>query len=193
VASPSYIADWNYFRIALQKSFSHFQQADLVCPQKIGVLARNGSRLWHSTCKRTLQQASDSLGTAEVHSSLAKAAFFEGHMIQCFFQVVVSPENRESALELVRFLSGPILGTPGCLRCKACQDLSDGNSIVLLQEWESDRERRQFMRSQDYRPVLALLDLSSKPPEIRFNTISGTGGIEIIQSALSGQPSDSSS
>ena len=102
-------------------------------------------------------------------------------MIQSIVQIVALREHRNDVLELLFMLNGATLATPGCLRCCIYQDLREQDSFAILQEWECENRLQQFVRSSDFSKVLALLDLAKEPPEVRFNTISATSGMEFIQ------------
>ena len=49
--------------------------------------------------------------------------------------------------------------------------------------WRSDEELNLHLRSDDYRNLLLVLEMALKEPEIRFDTISSSTGIETIEKA----------
>jgi len=102
-------------------------------------------------------------------------------MMQSIIRIMVSPEKRNASLDLLKSIIGPIQVKPGCSNCRIYQDLEDKNCLVMMQEWESEAELHNFIRSGDYRKILALIDLSREPPEIQFNTVSNADGIEFIE------------
>ena len=104
-------------------------------------------------------------------------------MMQSILRIMVSPEKRNATLELLKSINGPIQVKPGCISCRIYQDLEDKNCLAMMQEWESEAELHNFIRSGDYQKILALIDLSRETPEIQFNTVSNAGGIEFIERA----------
>jgi hypothetical protein len=60
---------------------------------------------------------------------------------------------------------------------------------VLVERWESDAALEAHLRSEAYRRVLAAIELSGGPPEVCFDYVSTTEGINRIERArdLSGQ------
>ena len=61
------------------------------------------------------------------------------------------------------------------------QDTNDPDSMVLLEEWKDWESLERHIRSESYRNILELMELSSKQPEIQLNTISSIKGMEHIE------------
>jgi quinol monooxygenase YgiN len=78
---------------------------------------------------------------------------------------------------------GPTEVEPGCLSCRFYQDIQDENVLNYVEEWRSKEDLFRHLRSEQYRKLLAVVDTSQEEPEIRFDTISQTEGIEAIRSA----------
>ena len=76
----------------------------------------------------------------------------------------------------------------GCIRYRMYQDLENENRFALEQELESETSLHQFIRSNAYLKILALIELSNQPPEILFITTSTIGVIEIAE-AVRGEKS----
>ncbi len=109
-------------------------------------------------------------------------------MIQSIIRIIVFPENQKAARELMDSLIGPMHVVPGCIRYRMYQDLENENRLAIVQEWESETALHRFISSNDYRKILALIELSNQPPEILFITTSKIGGIEIAE-AVRGEKS----
>jgi len=54
---------------------------------------------------------------------------------------------------------------------------------VLKEVWKSEKDLNLHLRSNEYRNVLLVLEMALKQPEIRFDTISSSTGIETIEKA----------
>jgi len=50
-----------------------------------------------------------------------------------------------------------------------------------VEEWESQADLDKHIRTDDFRKILAVMDISNEPPEIKFNTVSKTVGMEFIE------------
>ena len=97
--------------------------------------------------------------------------------------MVVRPERRTDLLETMRGMLEPTRVERGCLSYHLYQDLEDKNAFVLLEEWATQEDLERHIRTDNQQRILALLDLLSKQPEFRFNTVSHTAGIELIENA----------
>ena len=109
-------------------------------------------------------------------------------MINLSLRVKASQANRDGMLKVLRALLGPMRVSPGCLSCQLHQDVENSNMLTLIEEWETEESLRAHVRSVDFGRVLAVLDMSSKPPEIKVNTISNTAcmeGMEAIEAMRS--------
>ena len=104
-------------------------------------------------------------------------------MIIATVRLVVSPEQRNDVLETGRLLLDRTRVQPGCMSCRFYQDIADPNALILLEEWRSQEDLNRHMLSEEYRSILALIDMASETPEIKFNTISHCSGMEVIQAA----------
>ena len=101
-------------------------------------------------------------------------------MIHVSLKVVLSAERREEALRVVRSLLGPTSAAPGCVGCGFYTDAQNEKALCYVEDWETEKDLQRHIRSDDYRKFLALVDLSSEPPELKFQRVSETFGIEYL-------------
>ena len=102
-------------------------------------------------------------------------------MIVSTLQIVVSDRNREEALEVLRMYLGPACHQPGCISCQGFQELDTENSFILIEKWISQAYLDRHLCSSEYKKVLALMDISSEPPEIKFHTVWNSAGMELLE------------
>ncbi len=102
-------------------------------------------------------------------------------MVIASLKITVSHEKQQDALQTVRAILGWTCAQPGCISMAFYQDTNDPESMVLLEEWEDWTSLENHIRSDTYRNILELMELSSKQPEIKFCTVSSTNGIEVIE------------
>ena len=72
---------------------------------------------------------------------------------------------------------------PGCLSCHIYEDLQEEDVLMVEEVWKSGEELDIHLRTDEYRNLLLILELALKQPEIRFDTISSSTGIETIEKA----------
>ena len=101
-------------------------------------------------------------------------------MIMSILKIEIAPENHPKVLETLRYVNGPIRVKPGFVSCRILKDLENSDSLTIVEEWESREDLERHIRSEDYRATLALMDMSSKPPEIRFHSITPLGDFDLI-------------
>jgi quinol monooxygenase YgiN len=72
---------------------------------------------------------------------------------------------------------------PGCISCHIYGDLQEKNVFMLKEVWRSEEDLDLHLRSDEYRNLLLILEMALEQPEIRFDTISSSTGIETIEKA----------
>jgi quinol monooxygenase YgiN len=101
-------------------------------------------------------------------------------MIHASLRIAPAPQKREEVLRILRSLLGPTRVAPGCVSCGFYQDAENENVLCYMEQWETEQDLQRHVQSDDYRKVLALMDLSCEPPEVKFHKISETFGIEYL-------------
>lgn len=105
-------------------------------------------------------------------------------MIFMILRVIVKGEMLDEGVRLLHYILGPLQFQPGCLACQACRELDNENVLILRQEWASQADLDRYIRSDEFRKILALMELASKPPELRFDTILNSMGLEYVKEIL---------
>ena len=95
-------------------------------------------------------------------------------------RMVAPPGRRDEILHALRWLAGPIQAHAGCADCRLLQDLDDENALLFVEEWDSREAFERHLRSADYRRLLAVAELAAEPPEIRFDHVSETRGLDLV-------------
>lgn len=102
-------------------------------------------------------------------------------MIISTLKIVLSDLKRDEALDLLRMYLGPLAYQSGCLGCQVYQELDSENNIILIERWVSQAYLDLHLSSGEYKKVLALMEISSAPPEIKFHTVWNSEGIELLE------------
>ena len=106
-------------------------------------------------------------------------------MIIVTLRIKVPANRRKDFLDSARVITGPTNVQPGCISCKFYQDMDDPDSLLFMEEWSSREEYERHIKSDTFRIILSLLDLSDEVPLIKLNTISKTEGFEAIEAIRS--------
>ena len=104
-------------------------------------------------------------------------------MVISTLRILTAPQSRAEVVRTLAAQLGPIRVQPGCLRCDLYQDVEDQGAITLVEEWRSQAELDLRLRSEDYRAVLAAIEMAQEQPVIHFDTVTRRGGLEIVASA----------
>jgi quinol monooxygenase YgiN len=104
-------------------------------------------------------------------------------MIQATIWMKIPSHKSGEVLGILRPVVDLCEADPGCLSCHICGDLRNKSSLLLIQLWNAEEDLDRHLRSNQYRNLLLAMELASKPPEIRFDTISSSTGIETIEKA----------
>ena len=110
------------------------------------------------------------------------------HTAKLVFRVrlPVLPECRDRVLKSILRLLGPTRAARGCLSCNAYVDIEDQDTVVYQEEWETQDDLDVHLRSDNVKVLLSAMDLAPAAPEVSFDTISATRGIEVIEAARMG-------
>ena len=99
-------------------------------------------------------------------------------------RMIVRPERRSDLLETMRGMLEPARVERGCLSYRLYEDVENKNTFVLVEEWKTQKDLESHIRTDNQRRLLALIDLLSEQPELRFNTVSHTAGMDLIEEVL---------
>ncbi len=105
-------------------------------------------------------------------------------MIFVTLKMIVQPEKRRDLIETMRGMLEPARVERGCLSYRLYEDVENRNAFVLLEEWATQEDLERHISKDNQRWLLALIDLLSEQPELRFNTVSHTAGMDLIEDVL---------
>lgn len=95
----------------------------------------------------------------------------------------VSLSKRKEVFSLFDSLAGPLSVKPGCSRVALFSNVNGHEDLMLIEEWQSRAELDKHIRSNEFRKILALMDLSNESPKTRFYQVSSTEGFEVVEKA----------
>ena len=107
-------------------------------------------------------------------------------MILVTLSVSAPPGRRDEMVEVFWMLLGPVRVEPGCLACGLYSEQCDGDALLYVEEWETPEALERHMRSARYERLLAVMEISARPPVVRFQTISEVRGMEYLQAVRLG-------
>ncbi len=102
-------------------------------------------------------------------------------MTHATLRMVIPRERRGEVLQILNPIVERIRLEPGCLACNIYQDVREARVIMLEEVWRCEAEMERHLRSDQYRNILLVMEMALEPPEVRFEEISRSTGVETIE------------
>ena len=106
-------------------------------------------------------------------------------MILATLRVAIPVQKRGEALKILKSMVARNQARPDCLFCRICEDALEDNVLQFEEMWRSEEELERHLRSDQYHKVLLVMEMALKHPEVRFDTVTSSRGIETIEKARS--------
>jgi len=104
-------------------------------------------------------------------------------MILAIKEMNARPAKRKELLQTLHAIIQPIRNEKGCMKCSICQDIENENIFRQIEEWTTQQDLYNHLRSDIFTVLLGTKNLLSEPLDIKFNAVSATTGIEAVKSA----------
>jgi quinol monooxygenase YgiN len=104
-------------------------------------------------------------------------------MIETTIKMTVPVEKRKEILQTLKAIRGPIRREHGCISCNCYVDVEDESVFFFDEEWETSEDLENHLRSDHFGVLNGAMSLLRVEPNIRFNTIASTAGLEAIAAA----------
>jgi len=104
-------------------------------------------------------------------------------MIIATIRMSIPPSKSAEALKILRLITELCRDDPGCNCCHIYADLEEKNDLILEEVWRARENLDLHLRSDEFHNLLVAMEMALKEPEIRFNTISSSAGMEIVEMA----------
>jgi quinol monooxygenase YgiN len=93
----------------------------------------------------------------------------------------ISPKKLNEALEILGSSIEQTQFEPGCISCRLYRDAQEEGLVMLEELWSSDTDMQRHLRSDKYHKILLVVEMAVEPPEIRFDGIAHSSGLETIE------------
>lgn len=91
------------------------------------------------------------------------------------------PDRRADVLEILRSIQGSVRTQPGCVAFDIYAEQGPESAVLLIERWDTEAALEAHLRSEIYRSILGAIELSDERPEIRFERVSASRGMELIE------------
>jgi quinol monooxygenase YgiN len=106
-------------------------------------------------------------------------------MVLVTLRMEILPKKYDEALKILKSTAEWSKIKPGCLSSRIYDDVQEDNVLMFEEIWRNEEDLEYHLRSDEYQKVLLVMEMALKQPEIRFDTISSSTGIETIERARS--------
>jgi len=104
-------------------------------------------------------------------------------MVRSTIRMLIPLEKQSEVLEILGSMIEQTQFEPGCVSCRIYRGVEDARAIMLEELWMSEEDVQHHLRSDKYHKVLLVVEMAAEPPEIRFDKITHSGGVETIEQA----------
>jgi quinol monooxygenase YgiN len=92
----------------------------------------------------------------------------------------VLSEKRMELSQTIASLSLSIRMEKGCQRCDFCQSIEDENRFFLLEEWDTQENLKNHLKSEHFKVIRGAMNLLQEPHETMFHNVFHPAGMEKI-------------
>jgi quinol monooxygenase YgiN len=96
-------------------------------------------------------------------------------------RILPPPDRHAAVIEGLRSVQGSVRAEPGCAAFDILEELGQEAAIVLFERWDTGEALDEHLRSDSCRRVLGAVGLSGVRPEIRFEHVAASEGLELIE------------
>jgi quinol monooxygenase YgiN len=104
-------------------------------------------------------------------------------MIHVSIRMQIPDPQRDEVLRILGTLSQQTRYKAGCVSSRVFRGGEEEDGILLDEVWDDDKFLEHHFRTANFNKVIQLTELSSAPPEFRFETVLHTAGMEAIAKA----------
>jgi quinol monooxygenase YgiN len=104
-------------------------------------------------------------------------------MILATIRMTIPPQKRGRVSKTLKSMARETRIQPGCISSRIYRDESEEAVFMFEEVWRNQDDLDRYLRSEDYRRMLLVMEMASEPPEVKFQTISSQAGLEVVEKA----------
>jgi len=111
------------------------------------------------------------------------SGFVEGGKVRSTIRMLIPKGKQSEALDILGGVIDQVRFEPQCLSSRLYRGVEEGRTIMLEEFWECGRDMLKHLKSDAYQRILFVIEMAEEPPDIRFDFIADSGGVEVIAHA----------
>jgi quinol monooxygenase YgiN len=105
-------------------------------------------------------------------------------MIHATARVRARTERQREFIQTVRALMAHTRNEKGCISCHWYADIEDERSFRLVEEWETQRDLDDHLKSDHVRVLTGAILLLCEPSTLEINTLTNVPGPDSMETVL---------
>lgn len=101
--------------------------------------------------------------------------------VTCLIKMRFNADTADSAIQLLLSVSERIEAKAGCQSCSISREALESNRIRYNEVWASESEFTAHVQSDEFRNVLAAMDMCCEEPSVVIGTLAGREGIAYLR------------
>jgi quinol monooxygenase YgiN len=97
------------------------------------------------------------------------------------FKMIIAADKQIDALKILQLLALQVRDEPDCLDCLISRDTENSDVLIYQEYWKSEESLNKHICSREYRNLLLVIEMCLEKPEVRFNTVFCSTGMETIE------------
>jgi len=107
-------------------------------------------------------------------------------VIQTVLKIKVSPNRMNDLVQALKSLTVSARAEHGLIGCTLYQEVGDETALRFIEDWQTEDDLENQIRSNRYTQLLALMETAAELPSLEFRTVAQTRGLDYLQAVRSG-------
>ena len=103
--------------------------------------------------------------------------------VRSSIRMLIPLDKQSEAIDILGSVSAQVQFDPSCISSRIYRGVDDVRAIMVEELWSNVEDIMRHLNSDVYRRVLLVIEMAEELPEIRFDIIAGTSGVETIEMA----------
>lgn len=101
--------------------------------------------------------------------------------VRSTIRMLIPLSKQSEALEILGSVSAQVQFEPSCISSRIYRGVDEVRSIMIEELWVNEADFLHHLNSDVYYRVLLVIEMAEERPEIRFDTIAHSSGVETIE------------
>ena len=106
------------------------------------------------------------------------------NMVRSTIRMLIPLDKQSEAIDILGYVSAQVQYEPSCISSRLYRGVDEVRAIMVEELWTDNEGLLRHLQSDEYHQVLLVVEMAEEHPDIRFDEISHTCGLETIENAL---------